>query len=134
HDQGIELPPKLLSIQGILEICEEFAQAQWEHEKKYWNSLTDDPNDEKLNFSRIRNFYNNNCSYNLRLGWGTGMTGTTIGLHFQESTREHIRNACGISTNSSETPKSRRTAIIPTKQNLTKKALGWVQLTPMEVV
>lgn len=134
HEQGMELPRKLWTIQGILEICEEFAKAQWEYENKYWNSITDDFNDEKLNFSRIRKFYNNNCSYNLRLGWGTGMIGSTIGLHFQESTREHIRNACGISTNSSESPKSRRTAIITTKENSTKKVLGWVQLTPVEVV
>ncbi|QLE58529.1 type III-A CRISPR-associated RAMP protein Csm5 [Nostoc sp. TCL26-01] len=134
HEQGMQLPRKLWTIEGILEICQEFAQAQWEHEKKYWNSITDNPSDEKLNFSRIRKFYNNNCSYNLRVGWGSGMIGTTIGLHFNEETREHIRNACGTSTNSSETPKSRRTAIIPTQTKTTKRALGWVQLTPAEAV
>lgn len=62
------------------------------------------------------------------------MMGTTIGLHCHEETREHIRNACGISTNSSETPKSRRTAIIPTRTSTTKRPLGWVQLTSMEAV
>jgi CRISPR-associated protein Csm5 len=134
HQQGMQLPRKLWTIEGILEICQEFAQAQWEYEKQYWNSITDNPSDEKLNFSRIRKFYKDDSSYNLRLGWGSGMIGTTIGLHFNEQTREHIRNACGISTNSSETPKSRRTAIIPTLTKTTKRALGWVQLTPVEAV
>lgn len=134
HEQGMQLPRKLWTIEGILEICQEFAQAQWEHERKYWNSITDNPSDQKLNFSRIRKFYKNDSSYNLRLGWGSGMIGTTIGLHFNEETREHIRNACGISTNSSETPKSRRTAIVPTQTSITKRALGWVKLTPVEAV
>jgi len=133
HEQGMQLPRKLWTVEGILEICQEFAQAQWEHEQRYWNLIKDNPNDDKLKFNPIRKFYNKDCSYNLRLGWGSGMTGTTIGLHFQESTRERIRNACATKpTNSSESPKSRRTAIIPTQTSQTKKPLGWVKLTPVE--
>ena len=126
NEQGMQLPSQLKTVQGILEICQEFAQAQWEHEQKYWNSITDSQN---LNFCSVRQFYANSCPYNLRLGWGSGMTGTTIGLLFQEATRAKIRNACGKTTNSTETPKSRRTASIPNQGNPIKQPLGWVNLT-----
>ncbi|KKD37839.1 MAG: type III-A CRISPR-associated RAMP protein Csm5 [Limnoraphis robusta] len=126
HEQGMQLPSQLKTVQGILEICQEFVQAQWEHEQKYWNSITDSPN---LNFSSVRQFYANSCPYNLRLGWGSGMTGTTIDLLFQEATRAKIRNASGRLTSSFESPKSRRTVSIPNKRNPIKQPLGWVNLT-----
>jgi|GEM_PF-412071 CRISPR-associated protein Csm5 len=126
HEQRMQLPSKLKTVQGILEICQEFAQHQWEHEQRYWSSITDSPN---LNFSSVREFYANPCSYNLRLGSGSGMTGTTVDLLFQEATRAKIRDACGKPTNSTETPKSRRTALIPNQGNPIKQPLGWVNLT-----
>lgn len=131
HEQSMELPPQLKTVEGIVEICHEFAQAQWEYEQKYWNSITDNT-PPKLDFSSLRDFYSSPSNHNLRLGWGSGMIGTTVGLHFQEQTRATIRNACcPKSTSSSEAPKSRRTAIIPDRDNPIKKPLGWVNLTPL---
>ena len=131
HEQGIELPTKLFSVKGILEICQEFAQAQWKYEKNYWKQIKSNPK-KKLDFSSTQDFYNQPCPFNLRLGWDSGMIGTTIGLHLQEPTREKIRNACGITTNTSESPKSRRTATIPDEndhKNLQRLPLGWCTLT-----
>jgi CRISPR-associated protein Csm5 len=128
REQGVEIPAQLKKVQGILDICDEFAQAQWEHEQNYWNKITNSPS---LNFSSIHQFYNSPCSHNLRLGWGSGMTGTTVGLLFQEQTRASIRDACGKPTNSSEAPKSRRTATIPEQGNSIRKPLGWVKLEPL---
>src|SRR5919199_633590 len=125
HEQVMQLPCKLKTVKGILDICQEFAQAQWEHEQKYWNSITDSAN---LNFSSVRQFYANPFSYNLRLGWGTGMTGTTVDLLFEEATRAKIRDACGKPTNSTESPKSRRTATIPNQGRSIQQRLGWVNL------
>jgi CRISPR-associated protein Csm5 len=131
HEQSMQLPPQLKTVEGIIEICHEFAQAQWEYEQKYWNSITDNTQ-PKLNFSSMRDFYSSPTNHNLRLGWGSGMIGTTVGLHFQEQTRSVIRNACCPKpTSSSEAPKSRRTAIIPDRDNPIKKPLGWVSLTPL---
>jgi CRISPR-associated protein Csm5 len=131
HEQSMELPPQLKTVEGIVEICHEFAQAQWEYEQKYWNSITDNTQ-PKLDFSSIRDFYSSPSNHNLRLGWGSGMIGTTVGLHFQEQTRATIRNACCPKpTSSSEAPKSRRTAVIPDRDNSIKKPLGWVNLTPL---
>lgn len=130
HEQGMPLLSQLKTVEGIVEICHEFAQAQWEYEQKYWNSITD--NQARLDFSSIRDFYASPDNYSLRLGWGSGMIGTTVGLHFQEQTRATIRNACCPKpTSSSEAPKSRRTAIIPDRDNPIKKPLGWVNLTPL---
>jgi len=129
HEQSMELPPQLKTVEGIVEICHEFAQAQWEYEQKYWNSITD--TQPRLDFSSLRNFYASPSNYNLRLGWGSGMIGTTVGLHFQEPTRSAIRNASGKPTSSSEAPKSRRTAVIPDRNNPIKKPLGWVNLTAL---
>ncbi len=130
HQGGMQLPSQLETVQGILDICQEFAQAQWEHEQRYWNNITGNSN---LNFSSVRQFYSNSCSYNLRLGWGrgTGMTGTTVGLLFQEATRAKIRDACGKPTNSTEAPKSRRTATIPNQGSSIQQPLGWVKLEPV---
>jgi len=128
HQAGMQLPSQLETVQGILEICEEFAQAQWEHEQGYWNSITDTAN---LNFSSVRQFYDNPFSYNLRLGWGSGMTGTTVDLLFEEVTRAKIRDACGKPTHSTEAPKSRRTATIPNQGSSIQKPLGWVKLEPV---
>jgi CRISPR-associated protein Csm5 len=128
HQGGMRLPSQLKTVKGILEICQEFAQAQWEYEQRYWNSITDTSN---LNFSSVRQFYVNPCLYNIRLGWGTGMTGTTVDLLFKEATRAKIRDACGKSTNSSEAPKSRRTATIPEQGNSIRKPLGWVKIEPV---
>ncbi|MEW6492922.1 MAG: type III-A CRISPR-associated RAMP protein Csm5 [Cyanobacteriota bacterium] len=130
HQGGMQLPSQLETIQGILEICNEFAQAQWEHEQRYWNTITDTSN---LNFSSVRQFYANPFSYNLRLGWGTGMTGTTVDLLFEEATRAKIRDACETRrpTNSTESPKSRRTATIPNQGNSIQQPLGWVNLEPL---
>jgi CRISPR-associated protein Csm5 len=131
HEQSMQLPPQLKTVEGIIEICHEFAQAQWEYEQKYWNSITDNTQ-PKLNFSSMRDFYSSPTNHNLRLGWGSGMIGTTVGLHFQEQTRSVIRNACCPKpTSSSEAPKSRRTAIISDRDNPIKKPLGWVSLTPL---
>lgn len=130
HEQSMQLPSQLKTVEGIIEICHEFAHDQWEYDRKYWNSITD--TQPRLDFSSIRNFYASPSNYNLRLGWGSGMIGTTVFLHFQEEIRSAIRNACCPKrTSSLEAPKLRRTAVIPDRDNPIKKPLGWVNLTPL---
>jgi CRISPR-associated protein Csm5 len=129
HEQSIQLPSQLKTVEGIIKICHEFAHDQWEYEQQYWNTITDT---QGLDFSSIRNFYDEPSNYNLRLGWGSGMIGTTVFLHLEEQVRAAIRNACCPKrTSSLEAPKSRRTAVIPDRDNPIKKPLGWVNLTPL---
>jgi CRISPR-associated protein Csm5 len=81
NHQNIKIP--FQSIEDILKICQEFAQDQWDYEHDYWIGVEDNftSSSKKLAFSEIRKIYEpEQCPYSLRIGWGSGMTGTTINL------------------------------------------------------
>ncbi|MGB6300827.1 MAG: type III-A CRISPR-associated RAMP protein Csm5, partial [Rivularia sp. (in: cyanobacteria)] len=126
HNQGMKLP--FNNLDELLEICREFAQEQWDYEHDYWNSIKNNPNaaGRNLNFSYIRDLYQpEECPYQLRLGWGSGMTGTTVGLCFHDDVREQIRDTCGKEAPGFEAPKSRRTIVNP--EGDIKYVPGWVK-------
>ena len=125
HQQGMKLP--FNSIDDILKICQEFAQDQWDEEHDYWVNIANNPHkDHQLDFDDIRDLYApETCPYKLRLGWGTGMNGTTIGLSLPNDLRQELRDRCGIAAPGFEAPKSRRTV---TNHNGGQYALGWVKL------
>lgn len=126
HKEGMRLP--FNNIDELLKICEEFAQEQWDYEHDYWNSLENNPQaaGKNLNFNNIRDIYQpEKCSYAMRLGWGSGMTGTTIGLCFDHGLRAEIRDICGLKAPGFEAPKSRRTIMNPSGE--IKFVPGWVR-------
>jgi len=109
HSQGMKIP--FSTVDELLAICQDFAQEQWDFDHDYWNSIRDnlDAGGERLNFVDVRRFYNpEKCPFTLRIGWGSGMTGTTIGLRLGEELRSQLRDAVGISAPNFEAPKSRR--------------------------
>ncbi|MBA3924045.1 MAG: type III-A CRISPR-associated RAMP protein Csm5, partial [Nostocaceae cyanobacterium] len=59
------------------------------------------------------------------LGWGSGMTGTTIGLCLDDEVRAEIRDTCGLKAPGFEAPKSRRTVMNPNGE--IKFVPGWVK-------
>lgn len=133
RNDGIKIP--FQTIEDILNICKEFAQEQWNHERNYWQQIQNELiniNGRKLNlnFDIINEFYKEpNCPFNLRLGWGSGMLGTTIGIHLNETTRRGILDECGNPQNrapSFKAPKSRRTVM--NKNGEIEFAPGWVKL------
>jgi CRISPR-associated protein Csm5 len=134
RNDGIEIP--FQTIEDILNIiCKEFAQEQWNHERNYWQQIQNklvNINDREinLNFEIINEFYKDSeCPFNLRLGWGSGMLGTTIGLHLNETTRRGILDECGSPQNrapSFKAPKSRRTVM--NRNGEIEFAPGWVKL------
>jgi CRISPR-associated protein Csm5 len=126
HEQGMEIP--FDSIDGLIEICREFTQDIWDEEHDYWNVIQNNPDRaHQLDFDDIRTLYEaETCPYKLRLGWGTGMTGTTIALALSDRTRREIRDACGIAAPGFDAPKSRRT--VANNQGELKYALGWTRL------
>jgi CRISPR-associated protein Csm5 len=112
HKQGMKLP--FNNIDELLQICQEFAQEQWDYEHDYWSAIENNPNasGKNLDFSNIGDFYEpEKCPYGMRLGWGSGMTGTTLGLCFDDELRENIRDICGLKAPGFEAPKSRRTIL-----------------------
>lgn len=126
HQKGMKLPFENLG--DILNICQEFAQEQWDFEHDYWediqNNLKD--NGRHLDFSEIRDSYEaGKCPHSLRVGWGSGMRGTTVNLLFPDDLVANIRDACGIRAPGFEAPKSRRT-VVSHKGEL-KYVPGWVK-------
>jgi CRISPR-associated protein Csm5 len=126
HKQGMKLPFK--NLNELLQICEDFAQEQWDYEHDYWNTIENNPraSGKNLDFNHIRDLYEpEKCPYTLRLGWGSGMTGTTVGLCFDDEMRAEIRDICGIKAPGFEAPKSRRTVM--NSNGEIKFVPGWVK-------
>ena len=126
HKQGMKLP--FNNLDELLEICQGFTQEQWDYEHDYWENIENNSNaaGKNLNFSNIREFYEPEKSpYQLRLGWGSGMTGTTVGLCFNDDLRDQIRDTCGLKAPDFEAPKSRRTVKAPSGD--IKFVPGWVK-------
>lgn len=126
HKQGMKLP--FNNIDELLQICQEFAQEQWDYEHDYWNTIENNPqaSGKNLDFSNIGDFYEpEKCPYSMRLGWGSGMTGTTVGLCFDDDLRAELRDICGLKAPGFEAPKSRRTII--SSDGEIKFVPGWVK-------
>ncbi len=126
HQDNMKIP--FNSINDLIKICQEFAQEQWDGEHDYWNFIRNNNHrDKKLDFDLIREFYKNEkCPYQLRLGWGTGMGGTTINWLLEDKLRAKIRDTCGIKAPNFPAPKSRRT-ILNRKEDIAYVP-GWVKL------
>lgn len=129
HKDGMIIP--FGTIGEILSICKEFAQDQWEYERKYWQEIKNNAKDN-LDFDCIRDeFYEpSKCSYGLRIGWASGMPGTTIGLRLNSELRSEIRDACGFPASNYEAPKSRRTVVDDSGE--IKFAPGWARFRPIK--
>ncbi|WP_017323999.1 type III-A CRISPR-associated RAMP protein Csm5 [Synechococcus sp. PCC 7336] len=126
HNRDMQLPFE--SVEDLLQICAEFGQDQWELERDYWSELKNnyDDRDRSLDFGYIREFYEKDCPYSFRLGWGSGLMGTTINLGMPEDLVEQIRDTCGIAAPGFQAPKSRRTIISP--QGEIRFVPAWVKL------
>jgi CRISPR-associated protein Csm5 len=126
NKQDLRIP--FNKVDDILNICKEFAQDQWEYEHDYWLGVDDNLSSSgiNLNLSAIRNIYEpEECPHNLRIGWASGMIGTTVNLLFEDDLREKIRDSCGLKAPGFEAPKSRRTVV--DRQGEIKYIPGWVK-------
>jgi CRISPR-associated protein Csm5 len=126
HNQGMQLP--FTTLDELFQICQEFTQEQWDYEHDYWQAIKNNPkaNGRNLDFDYIRDFYEpTECPQTLRLGWGSGMTGTTVDLLLEDELRQEIRDTCGLQAPNFEAPKSRRTVVNPKGE--IKFAPGWAK-------
>lgn len=122
------------TIDDILTICQEFAQKQWDEEQFYWQGIKNNPNAKdnnrqpiNLDFDNIRDFYQPEiCRHNLRIGWASGMNGTTVNLLFDPELRKEIRDNCSPrKAPDFEAPKSRRVVALSNRE--IKFVPGWVK-------
>ncbi|OLP19171.1 type III-A CRISPR-associated RAMP protein Csm5 [Leptolyngbya sp. 'hensonii'] len=126
HSQRMTLP--FQTIEDLLKICQEFAQDQWDHEHYYWQEVKNNPNAQgkNLDFSDIRTLYEpEQCPFSLRVGWASGMAGTTVNLLLDDNLRMEIRDTCGLKAPGFEAPKSRRTVV--GSSGAIKFVPGWVK-------
>jgi len=132
HNQGMQIPFK--NINELLKICQDFTQEQWDYEHDYWEEIEDNQNAKdnnrqpiNLNYSKIRELYEpEKCPFSLRVGWGTGMIGTTVNLCFDDELRAKIRDNCSPNKAPGfEAPKSRR--VVAGVDREIKFAPGWVK-------
>ena len=115
-------------LNSLMQLCQDFAQAQWAEEQHFMNNYGSSNN---VNIDEIKNFYNdatNQQNAILRVGWGTGMLGTTVSLLLDNATRIALRNDVisddGINRPQTA-PKSRR-FVLENGQPI--YPLGWIEL------
>jgi CRISPR-associated protein Csm5 len=125
HRQGMEIP--FSSIGELIAICQDFAQEQWDGEYDYWDRVKNNRDKgQNLDFDLVREFYEDeNCPYQLRIGWGSGLGGTTIDWLLNDELRSQIRDTCGIKAPNFEAPKSRRS--VRDKSGKLRHTPGWVK-------
>lgn len=131
HKNGMKLPFE--SIDELLKICQEFAQEQWQKEVTYWEGIENSRDGGKnLDFDLVwDNYYGNkNCPYTLRMGWGSGLMGTTVNSLFEDETVQKLRDICGIKAPGFEAPKSRRTMV--NHEGDIRFVPGWVKFKVKE--
>lgn len=62
---------------------------------------------------------------NLRLGWGSGLLGTTLAMLLDEPLLQRLQNLLFTDRNGAIAPKTRRVTV---ENNTPVKPLGWVRL------
>ncbi len=119
--------PPFNNLKDLLQICHNFAQAQWKDEQKYLRTY----GSGSINLDEIKAFYNvtdYDQRASLRVGWGTGMLGTTISRLLDETIRVKLRNEV-ISFDGEyrpkPAPKSRRFVL---ENKLPVHPLGWIEI------
>ena len=120
--------PPFSDLTSLIGICRDFAEAQWKAEQRFLTAYTDG---SSLNLGAIKEFYTdakNMDSVTLRVGWGTGMLGTTLSLLLDEPTRVDLRNdviSGGHHVRPEPAPKSRR---FVSDNQQPAYPLGWIKL------
>ena len=93
-------------------------------------TIQNNPNTQgkQLDFDAIRQQYKPEiCPHTLRLGWASGLPGTTISLLLPDELVAEVRDTCGLRAPGFLAPKSRRT-VVNSKGEI-KHVPGWVKLS-----
>ena len=110
-------------ISSLINIIKEFGESQWIEDRNFFQKVPGIP--------EITEFYNQNISHPLlRVGWGTGMLGTTIDLLLDPHLRQRIRNeVMGHELPGLPAPHSKR---IVMRNNLATFPLGWIKIETLK--
>jgi len=110
-------------ISSLINIIKEFGERQWIEERDFFQKVQ--------GMQKTTEFYNQNIFHPLlRVGWGTGMLGTTIDLLLDPPLRQRIRNeVMGHNRPGLPAPHSKR---IVMRDNLATFPLGWVKIETLK--
>lgn len=118
--------PPFSGVPSLIKLCQDFAQRQWDAAQTFLGKY---PGAGGLDLSEVDKFYTKNKNpATLRVGWGTGMLGTTISLLLDEPIRVDLRNEVisgGHHKRPKPAPKSRR-FVLENGQPI--YPLGWIEL------
>ncbi|NEQ99565.1 MAG: type III-A CRISPR-associated RAMP protein Csm5 [Cyanothece sp. SIO2G6] len=138
HRQGMKIPFK--DIGELLDICQSFAQKQWLCEMDYWSRIQNNPKAKcrgeivNLEFDDLKKMLYGNkcCPYALRVGWASGLLGTTISSLLEDDLATQLRDRCHHNNAAPEfgAPKSRR--LIANRDRHLTSPLGWVKFEVMD--
>lgn len=119
--------PPFSDLTSLIDICQNFAREQWKAEQRF---LKAHAGGSSLSLRAIEKFYTDAKNIDrptLRVGWGTGMLGTTLSLLLDEPTRVKLRNEVisgGHHVRPKPAPKSRR-FVLDDQQPI--YPLGWIE-------
>lgn len=122
------LTPPFADVNSLLKLCKEFAEAQWQEEENY---LAKQVKDGDVKLDAVREFYGaNKGKATLRIGWGSGMLGTTVDLLLEPERRKELRNKVISYDHINRplpAPKSRR--FLLGDDGHPQLPLGWIRLS-----
>lgn len=138
YKKRTNLPIPFYDVNSLREILHEFAYDQWEEEIAYYNAIVNrgpDISDVRDKFYNnpdikpveIKNLQPKECYF--RLGWGTGMLGTTVDLLFDKYVRKDLRNKVIHSEPINYPPPAPMSKRLVLKDNKPFQPLGWCKLT-----
>ena len=126
---GVALP--FCDLKSLIKLCQDFAHRQWQKERDLLSTYTSG----SINLDKINAFYQDDTSEKratLRVGWGTGMLGTTVSLLLNETTRVKLRHRVisdGKHKDTTLAPRSRRFVL---EHDQPVYPLGWIELNLLE--
>lgn len=129
NNRGATFPVSGLS--DILAAVREMNKDLAEHEVDFFSSRTQsNSRDAAFEAKALKEWYQTLGEQTLRVGFGSGMLSTTVGLALEESLRQKIRDACGSGRRPSDpAPKSRRVWKRGEREVL---PMGWMRLCPAD--
>lgn len=128
HNEGMKIP--FDNVEELLNICREFARDQWNAEIEYWENIQNNTHwGQNLDFDLLwEKYYEKpNCPYDLRIGWGSSILGTTISMLYKdENLAREVLDVCHSNNKAPgfEAPKSRR--VVLNSKGEIRYVPGWV--------
>ncbi|MBD3182526.1 type III-A CRISPR-associated RAMP protein Csm5, partial [Candidatus Poribacteria bacterium] len=114
------------NLNDIINMIKEFSKAQWDEQEDFFAWVKDS---RDVTLEKVWEFYDNGYCPSIRVGWGSGLLGTTIDLLLGRDSTKRLRNLLFTDRRDDEAPKSRRLTVSRVGNQLEAQLpLGWMEL------